>query len=219
MLLLVGCYSMAYLVMTAHYCVSLVLSTGFGGLLGLLQSLSSIPKITYSCLLYHPALLLKRVLYDQLGPVLNSLLHFPIMGVTTRLYHAAVYPVLVLRTALCYLTSFSMLPVKTLAVDMLLYPFAAVREGLSYTAAYLADSCQSGVSLAYEWAVPLVWYCVMPVVIVAIVVIFWQDFRVSLIFLCAARMLIMREQIAPAELESKFETVPAGFVAALMQIS
>jgi len=219
MLLLVGSYSVAYLVMTAHYCVSLVLSTGFGALLGLLQSLSSIPKITYSCLLYQPALLLKRVLYDQLGPVLNSLLLFPIMGVTTRLYHAAVYPVLVLRTALCYLTSFSMLPVKTLAVNMLLYPFAAVREGLSYTAAYLADSCQSGVSLAYEWAVPLVWYCVMPVVIVAIVVIFWQDFRVSLIFLCAACMLIMREQIAPAELESNFETVPAAFVAALMQIS
>jgi len=28
-----------------------------------------------------------------------------------------------------------------------------------------------------------VWYYVMPVVIVAIVVIFWQDFRVSFIFL------------------------------------
>ncbi len=121
-----------------------------------------------SRLLYQPALLLKLVLYDQLGPVLNSLLLFPIMGVTTRLYHAAIYPVIVLRTALCCLTSLSMLPVKTLAVNMLLCPFMAIREGLSYTAAYLAEGCQVG--LAYEWAVPLVWYCVMPVVIVAIVV-------------------------------------------------
>ncbi len=183
MLLLGGYYSMAYPVMAAHYCLSLVVSTAFGGLLGLLRSLSSIPKITYSCLLYSPALLLKRVLYDQFRPVLNSLLLFPIMGVTTRLYHAAFYPVMVLRTAFCYLCSLAMLPVKTLAINMLLYPFAAVREGLSYTAAYLAEACKSGVSVAYEWVVPLVWYYVMPVVIVAIVVIFWQDFRVSFIFL------------------------------------
>lgn len=194
MSLLVICYSMAYLVMAAHYSISLVVSTACGGLLGLLQNLSSIPKITYSCLLYHPALLLKRVFYDQLGPVLNTLLLFPIMGVTTRLYHAAVYPVMVLRTALGHLTSFSVLPVKNLAVNMLLYPFAAVREGLSYAAAYLAEACQSGMGLAYEWAVPLGWYYVMPLVIVAIVIIFWQDFRVSLIFLCAACMLILREQ-------------------------
>ncbi len=179
--LLIGCYhSVAYLVVAAQYGVSFVVSTTCGGFLGLLQILLTVPKVSYSCLLYQPALLLKLVLYDQLGPVLNSLLLFPIMGVTTRLYHAAIYPVIVLRTALCYLTSLSMLPVKTLAVNMLLCPFMAIREGLSYTAAYLAEGCQVG--LAYEWAVPLVWYCVMPVVIVAIVVIFWQDFRVSLIF-------------------------------------
>ncbi len=183
MLLVASYYSVAYPVMTAHYCISLVVSTACGGLLGLLRILFSVPKTAYSCLLYQPALLLKLVLYDQLGPVLNSLLLFPIMGVTTRLYHAALYPVMVLRTALCYLTSLSMLPVKTLAVNMLLYPFAAVREGLSYTAAYLAEACHSGVGLAYEWVIPLVWYYVMPVVIVAIVVIFWQDLRVSLIFL------------------------------------
>jgi len=155
--------------------LTLVVSTSFGCLLGLLQTLLSIFKITYSCLLYYPAVMLK--------PVLNNLLMFPFMGVTTRLYHAAVYPVMVLRTALCYLTSLSMLPVKTVAVNMLLYPFMAVREGLSYTVAFLTKACQSGMGLAYEWVVPLVWYYVMPVVIVAVVVIFWQDLRVSLIFL------------------------------------
>ena len=198
--LLVGVYySAAYPVMTAHYCLSLVLSTAFGGLLGSLQTLFSIPKVACSCLLYYPALLLKLALYDQLRPALNSLLLFPIMGVTTRLHHAALHAVIDLRTAFCYVCSFPMLLVKALAANMLLYPFTAVREGLSHTAAYSAEACKSGVSLAYEWAVPLMWYYVMPMVIVAIVVIFWQDFRVSLIFLDAACMLIMREQIAPAE--------------------
>ena len=186
MLLLGGYYGLAYPIMAAHYCLTLVVSTSFGCLLGLLQTLLSIFKITYSCLLYYPAVMLK--------PVLNNLLLFPFMGVTTRLYHAAVYPVMVLRTALCYLTSLSMLPVKTVAVNMLLYPFMAVREGLSYTVAFLTKACQSGMGLAYEWVVPLGWYYVMPVVIVAVVFIFWQDLRVSLIFLCAACILIMREQ-------------------------
>ncbi|DBA99443.1 TPA: hypothetical protein ACH3X3_012037 [Trebouxia sp. C0006] len=62
---------------------------------------------------------------------------------------------------------------------MLLYPFMAVREGLSYTVAFLTKACQSGMGLAYEWVVPLVWYYVMPVVIVAVVVIFWQDLRLT----------------------------------------
>jgi len=157
MLLVGGYYSVAYRVMTANCCISLVVSTAVGGLLGLLRTLFSILKVAYSCLLYYTAVLLKLVVYDQLKPVLYNLLLFPIMGVMTRLYHAAFYPVMVLRTSLCYFSSLPMPPVQTLAVNMLLYPFTAVREGLSYTAAYSAEACKSGVSLAYEWAVPLVW--------------------------------------------------------------
>ena len=193
--LLIGAYySMAYPVMTACYCISFAVSTACGGLLGLLRTFFTIPKVTYSCLLCSPAVRLKFALYSQLKLVLYKVLLFPIMGVTARLYHAATHPVMLLRTALWHLSSPPMPPVNTLAFDMLLYPFTVVSERLCYTAACLAEACKSGVSLAYEWGVPLVWYYVMPVVMVAIVVLFWQGFRVSLIFLYAACMLIMREQ-------------------------